>query len=697
MPNATVSLKELFSLKIFHDKLTTIFGKGVLKMFKTVKLVCCALLAMTGCNRTQQEKEVSLIPRSILLAKPDKFAAFLNHLGNRIAYLARNESEIELRVDDLDGNNLIKFPLKMARDVRDFTWAYTGEHILIPQDMNGDENNHVICLNIETGESKDLTPFPGTKSSVVKRSIKYPHEVIIASNKNDRKWFEAYRVNIITGKSSLVFKNNSYANFLFDSNFNLRLVSKILPNGDHEIYLMNRRKPKFFKKIQFEDTKSTFYSHFGEDCRTLYGLDSVGRDKSALVEYDFTTGKSKTLFENPKADVSRFVCDPNTFAPQLAEVEVLKPESFVIDPVIQKDMEYLTEQANGRTLRIVTRNRADDVWLVRFSCPTIPGEYHIYRRDVQNGNPLSLTLLFTERPSLQKYTLQETDPVVIKSRDGMDLVCYLTKSVDFSTTVHRKLIVYVHGGPWARDSWVFSSVNQLLANRGYSILQVNYRGSTGFGKSFINAANGNLAKIRNDILDCTNWAVANRITDQEHIAIMGASFGGYSALAGLTFSPEVFCCGVDVVGPSCWITLLESIPEYWIPYQNMWHRLIGDHRTQEGRALLNLESPIPLVKNIRRPLIIFHGKNDPRVKEREAYQIVEAMKNLKLPVVCVIYPDEGHGFLREQNIKSYLALSEMFLSKYLGGQYEPIHPGELEGSSHDIVAGNSIIRSLQSH
>lgn len=243
----------------------------------------------------------------------------------------------------------------------------------------------------------------------------------------------------------------------------------------------------------------------------------------------------------------------------------------------------------------------------------------------------------------------------------------------------------------SRNCLCLDPETQLFANRGYSVMQINYRGSTGFGKSFQKAGNMSLEKIRNDIIDCVNWAIENGIADKNHIAITGGSFSGYAALAGLAFSPDVFCCGVDIVGPSNWVTTLNTLPKYWGPKLIEWYNLLGDPRTENGLKYLVANSPVTRIHDIKKPLIIFQGKNDPRIKQSESDQIVAVMKENKLPVIYVLYPDEGHGFRRERNNKSCIALTEMFLAKIMGGRCEPVHPGELEGSSHQILEGKELI------
>jgi dipeptidyl aminopeptidase/acylaminoacyl peptidase len=617
----------------------------------------------------------------------------MNHIGDRIAYLARKESEIELCVDDLHGNNLVKFPVKTSRNLFDFVWARTGKHILVPQDKDGDENDHIICFDVENGTSRDLTPFAGAKSIVKKLSKKYPNEVIIICNKDDPKWFDVYRVNIITGESRLVFKNTSYnPNFVFDDNLTLRLASKTQPNGSDTIYLMDGKTPTIFKKIPFEDTKNTEYIIFNSDGKIVYGVDSIGRDKGALIACDVRRKTSKILFESDEADVETFGVDPITFAPQWVAIDYLKPETFVIDETLAADMRYLNEHLQGKKLDIVSRSEDDSTWLVRFFSSNTPMEYFIYKRNACKSKPRALIFLFSTQPSLNKYQLQEKIPVIIKSRDGLDLVCYLTKSVDYTSKAsQRKLLIKVHGGPWMRDKWCFEKEVQLWANRGYSVLQINYRGSTGFGKDFINAANRSLDKIRNDIIDVVNWAIEKGIADQHHIAIIGGSFGGYSTLAGLTSTPDIFCCGIAVAGISNWKTLLDSAPPYWIPQIAELYKLLGDPKTEDGRKMLQEFSPLTYVDNIKRPLLMFQGANDPRVNKRESDQIAKKMKEKGLQVVYVIYPDEGHGCVREQNQKSMIAIEERFLSRVLGGRAEPERPGELTESSHQIIYGREII------
>jgi dipeptidyl aminopeptidase/acylaminoacyl peptidase len=644
-----------------------------------------------------------------LSATPDHFGVEMSDAGDKISYFARKGSDIELRIENSSGKLLRTFSIGEAKGNRigSYAWALTGKHILIEQNNNGDENDHVICFDVTTGKTKDLTPFGSAKSDVVIMSKKHPDEVIVVSNKRDRKWMDAYKINIVTGKVELIYKNDRYSSLLFDNDFKLRAASLTLSNGDHEIYWAKDGKMLLFKRYSYEDSANCGLLHFSADNRTVYSLEAVNRDKSALFAYEtrdidsFVSSPrkrknlklSKVLFQSNLADIDSVYSDPKTFAPQVAVVDYLKPEISILDKAVEKDIQYLKQQRKEMILHISERNAADDTWLVCYTSAKSPTEYHMYRREPKTGSPISLKFLFYSRTDLMKYRLQDKEPIVIKSRDGLDLVCYLTKSADFQTSFKKKMVVLVHGGPWCRDHYGFESDVQLFANRGYSVLQVNYRGSTGFGKKFVNAINGHLQDVRRDIVDGVNWAIKNGIADKDSVAIVGGSFGGYSVLAGLTSTPDVFCCGVDYVGISNWNTFLETVPQYWHPFMICFYKLFGLNSAKKGAKVISDCSPIYSVNNIKKPLIVFQGQHDPRVNKAESEQIVNALKKRNLPVAYVLYPDEGHGFQREPNYKSCTAFTELFLAKILGGKSEPIHHGEFKDSSYKILEGKELLVS----
>jgi dipeptidyl aminopeptidase/acylaminoacyl peptidase len=359
--------------------------------------------------------------------------------------------------------------------------------------------------------------------------------------------------------------------------------------------------------------------------------------------------------------------------PQAASFTYERRHWKILDSSIAPDLEYLETVEDGE-VSVYHRTLDDRKWIVAYLVDDGPVKYYLYDRDTKVAK-----FLFANQARLENLTLAKMHPVIIKSRDGLDLISYYSlppwsdENGDAIPDKPLPMVLVVHGGPWGRDNWGFDSEHQLLANRGYAVLSVNFRGSTGFGKSFVNAGDREWGgKMHNDLIDAVNWSIEKGIADPEKVAIMGASYGGYAALVGLTLTPQVFACGVDVCGISNLVTDLQSIPPYWQPEIEKEFKRIGDYRTEEGREFLMSRSPISYVDKIKRPLLIAHGANDPRVKQNESEQIVRAMKERSIPVTYILYPDEGHGFARPENRLSFYAVAEAFLAKYLGGRYEPI-------------------------
>ena len=365
----------------------------------------------------------------------------------------------------------------------------------------------------------------------------------------------------------------------------------------------------------------------------------------------------------------------------------------ILDEKIKKDFEYLLSLENGE-MDILSRSEDDQYWIISYDFDDKPKRYDIIF--IYNRKEKEATFLFSAKKALENIPLAKTYPVVIESRDGLKLVSYLTLPIleDKGGKPLRPLpmVLSVHGGPWYRDTWGFNRLNQWLANRGYAVLQVNYRGSTGFGKNSINASYKEWGgKMHNDLVDAVKWAIENNIAVPKRIAIFGTSYGGYATLVGLTFTPDLFACGVDVFGPSNLLSSYESMPPYWKTFINFFKKSIGDLTKEEDRKLLMSRSPIYFVDNIKKPLLVVHGANDVRVKKTESDQIVKAMKERGLPVIYILFPDEGHGFVKPENKIAFYAIMEKFLAKYLQGKYEPIRKQELERSSMIILEGKEFI------
>ena len=441
---------------------------------------------------------------------------------------------------------------------------------------------------------------------------------------------------------------------------------------------------------------TTGVAGFTRDGEDFYWLSSLKGDKAGLYRKNFASGEETVIGQHAKANVSQLLVHPTSFRVEAYGANHIQLEWAVVDESVSADFEFLQSELSGE-LQFLNRNAKDDLWIVTRGVAESPNTSYLYRRTDKQ-----LVDLGSDRPELKSYSLHPMNGVVINSRDGLELVSYLTlPNMTSKPEAAREeetpfpMVLLVHGGPWARDGYGFNPSHQWLANRGYAVLSVNFRGSSGFGKEFINA--GDLEwgrRMHDDLIDAVNWAVAQGVADKDRIAIMGGSYGGYAALAGLTFTPETFACGVDIVGPSNLQTLIETIPPYWKSFFENFARRMGDPRTEEGRQLLAERSPLNHVDKICRPLLIAQGANDPRVKQAESDQIVEAMQAKGLPVTYVLYPDEGHGFARPENRLSFYAITEQFLSLHLGGEAEPI--GEaLEPALLEVPEGGEHIPGLK--
>jgi dipeptidyl aminopeptidase/acylaminoacyl peptidase len=398
---------------------------------------------------------------------------------------------------------------------------------------------------------------------------------------------------------------------------------------------------------------------FTADGKSLWLESSAGRDTLSVVKHDLESGKEELIASDPHADAGQVLFNPLTFEVEAVAFNRERVHWKAIDPKVADDLKVLQEGAPGE-LSVVNRDRDLQKWVVSYQADVHPADYYLYDRGAKK-----LTHLFASRPELAKYKLAPMKPVVLRSRDGLELVSYLTLPVGVEAE-KLPLVLMVHGGPWARDSWGFDPQAQWLANRGYAVLSVNYRGSTGFGKKFLHAGDREWAgKMHEDLIDAVNWAVKEGIADPKRVAIFGGSYGGYAALVGATFTPEVFACAVDIVGPSNLVTLLKSIPPYWAPMRKLFSVRVGDIEKEE--EFLKSRSPLFKADRIRIPMLIAQGANDPRVKQAESEQIVEAIRSAGKPVEYLVFPDEGHGFARPENRLKFYAAAEEFLAKYLGG------------------------------
>ncbi|CAG0991272.1 acylaminoacyl-peptidase [Phycisphaerales bacterium] len=666
---------------------------------------------------------VELIPRDVLFGNPDRGGSQLSPDGKWISYLAPVKGVMNIWVapsGDLTKARAITD--EATRGIRQYFWAFDNAHILYSQDQGGDENWKVYSVDVQTGKARDLTPFDDIKgpdgkpimlpsgqplrpaARVEGVSHKFPNHVLVGLNKRDPQLHDVYKVDITTGAMEMIQQNDGYAGFVGDDDFTLRLAVRQTEDGGQEILKADGKGGfEVWQKVPQADALTTSPAGFDKSGKFAYLIDSREGNTARLTRVEISTGKAEVVASDDSADADNVLAHPTERTIQAVSFEYDRTKWKVLDKAIQADLDYLKTVANGEVI-IGSRTLDDAHWLVSFVMDDGPVRLYRYDRDPSKpGTAGKATFLYTNRAKLEGKPLAKMHPVVIKARDGMNLVSYLTLPVgSFKATEGTPrpsqalpMVLFVHGGPWARDSWGYNPYHQWLANRGYAVLSVNFRGSTGFGKSFVNAGDMQwAANMHNDLLDAVDWAVKNGIADKSKVAIMGGSYGGYATLAGLTFTPDVFACGVDIVGPSNLVTLLNSIPPYWAPLIEMMTSRVGDHRTEDGRKFLASRSPLTFADKITRPLLIGQGANDPRVKQAESDQIVSAMQGRNIPVTYVVFPDEGHGFQRPENSMAFNAVVETFLAQNLGGRAQPVG-GDVSNSTAQILSGGESIPGLK--
>ena len=647
----------------------------------------------------------TIIPKQVLFGNPEKTALKISLDGSKLSFLAPVNDVLNVFVADVDNpNEATQVTNDTNRGIRSYGWCYNKDFLFYLQDEGGDEDWHVYVTNLKTKKVVNVTPFKKSCARIVSVSHKHENKIIIACNKRIKEFFDLYELDLTTLELKLHYKNEKeFSNFLLDNDYRIRFAEKSDPDGGRTIYQMDLDlKETKFLKVKYEDSLGTFLICLNKSQDTLYYCDSSQTNTSALYSYDLHSKKKKLIFNDKKSDISNFIADRKLEKLRAVITDYFKPEVHILDESLKEDWTFLQKELNSTFFDIVSQDLNDSTWIICLFQDNYPASYYIF--DKANK---TLKFLFNVKPKLEKFSseLVKMHPVIIKSRDGLDMVSYLSlpkecteDSNTFDKNISKKikkqvpLILSVHGGPNSRDSWGLRPDVQWLTNRGYAVLQVNYRGSTGFGKDFVSKASGEWgAKMHDDLIDAVNWAIENNITTKDQVAIFGGSYGGYSTLVGLTFTPEVFACGVDIVGPSNLVTVMRSIPPYWKPFYERFKLMIGgDPETEEGRKFLDSRSPFHFADKITKPLLIAQGANDPRVKQAESDMMVDAMKKHKIPVTYVLYPDEGHGFAKPENRIAFYAIAEKFLAKILKGKSEEIKD-ELKNSSAQILEGEDFL------
>ena len=613
-----------------------------------------------------------LIPRDILFGNPERTNPKLSPDGKYLAYIAPDEKNVlQVWVRTLGEKDDRQVTVDKKRGIRIYFWTYNQEQLIYLQDADGDENFHLYQVNIQSNIVRDLTPFQGVKAQVVDLNHNCPDQILVGMNLKNPQSFDVYLINLNNG--AVEFNTHNPGNIISwtaDAQFQVRAAIASTEDGGSDLFYRETTEKSWKTMRHWGPNEEGGPILFSDDGKILYISGNHDANAQRLLALDLACRQEQVVAEDPQYDISGIITHPTTCTIEAVGFYKDKLEWQILDESIVADFEFLKAAQKGE-FRIVDRTLDDLNWLVAYFTDDGPIYYYTYDRTAKTTK-----FLFTNQPELEGLKLAPMEPISYAARDGLTLHGYLTKPVGVSAPTSAVLLV--HGGPWARDTWGYRAQAQWLANRGYVVLQVNFRGSTGYGKDFLNAGNREWgAKMHDDLVDGVNWLVEKGIANKDKIAIMGASYGGYSTLVGLTFTPEVFAAGVDIVGPSSLITLTQTIPPYWEPLKKQFFYRVGNLETEPD--FLQSRSPLFFVDKIQKPLLIGQGANDPRVKESESEQIVKAMEDAGKPVEYVLYKDEGHGFARPENRLHFYAIAEEFLAKYLGGKFEPV--GSIEGHS----------------
>ena len=681
--------------------------RSALLLATSGSLVACAAMAaekpMTASPAapsvaaTPMPINAPLIPREALFGNPTRTAGQISPDGKWLSWMAPWNGTLNVYVAPVGDPAAARRLTNITdRPPASYFWAPDSRSVMYIRDKGGDENFLLYGVNVASGAETTLTPFEKTRVQIVGASTIQKDKVLIGLNNRDPRYHDVHLLDLNTGKTTLVMRNDAYAGFLADNNLTLRMATRRNEQGGTDFFPVVNGKvaDKPVESTTLDDALSTNPAGFTTDGKTLYWIDSRGRDTAALYAQDVATGKRTLIAENARADLGGTLRDPVTGEVKAYSVNYLRNEWTALDPKVQASFDFLRGKLQG-DWGVQSGTDDDARWIVWNDPLTAPTRTYVYDRKAG-----TLTPFYTGRPELVGAPLQPMYPREIKARDGLTLPSYLTlppgsdSNADGVPDRPVPMVMLVHGGPWGRDGYGFNSAHQWLANRGYAVMSVNFRASTGFGKAFTNA--GNKAwrtSMQDDLADALAWAVKQGITTQDKAAIMGGSYGGYAVLANLAFYPGRFACGVDIVGPSNLETLLKTIPPYWVPIVRQFHDRMGNPNTPEGLAALKEMSPLYAADKINRPLLIGQGANDPRVNKAESDQIVAAMEKANIPVTYVLFPDEGHGFRKPANNIAFNAVAENFLAPCLGGRAEPIGDA-LSKSSAQIVTGGEHVKGL---
>ena len=606
-----------------------------------------------------QAQAAKQIPLRDFFKNPDQAAHALSPDGQYLAWLAPWESRRNIYVRPLAGGPATRVTAETARDIAGFGWKGSNR-LIYGKDFGGDENFHIVSVDRKGEGLKDLTPGEKVKANVVDPLIDDDDHIIVSHNRRDAKVFDVFRVNVNTGEEKLIAQNpGNITGWKTDHDGKLRVATTT--DGVNTSLLYRDKEDASFKPIlttNFKETLSPLFFTF--DNRKLYVASNRGRDKSAIYVFDPVSAKEgELLVEHPNVDVSGLNYSRKRKVLTNATWVTWKTDRKFFDKETEVMWRDVEAKLPGYELAFTSSNRAEDKFIVAAFSDKTRGKRYLYDKATKK-----LDLIADVSPWLPENELADMKPIQYKSRDGLTIHGYLTLPKGVAAK-NLPVVINPHGGPWYRDTWGFNPEVQFLANRGYAVLQMNFRGSTGYGREFWAASFKQWGlKMQDDVTDGVQWLIKEGIADPKRVAIYGGSYGGYTTLAGLAFTPDLYAAGVDYVGVSNLMTFMKSIPPYWKPYLEMFAEMVGDMEKEE--AMLKAASPVFSADKIKAPLLIAQGAKDPRVAKAESDQMVEAMKKRGVEVEYIVKDNEGHGFQNEENRFEFYEAMERFLKKHLG-------------------------------
>jgi dipeptidyl aminopeptidase/acylaminoacyl peptidase len=618
-----------------------------------------------------------LVPRDVLFGNPEKLSPRISPDGTRLAWLApdsKNVMQVWVRTIGKTDDRAMTSDAK--RGIRQFQWAPSGTMLIYAQDIEGDENWHLYGADLAGAPVRDLTPFQNVRAEWVGSQPGIADQVLVSLNLRDRKVADVYRLTLSSGALVLDTQNpGDVVHFFADAALRVRAAQVSLPSGGIEVRVRDGERAEWRTLVKGAPDDAIQFNAFSADGKSVSLWTSAGQDTARLVLRRLADGRETVIASSDETDAGDVLFDPIRHTVQAVAFAAGRNQWTVVDAKVKDDFAGIARLHDG-DFAVIDRDARDRTWLVSFSSDRGPISYWAWDRTAKKGS-----FLFVHQPKLDGLPLSEMKYVVIRSTDGLKLHSFLTLPAD-TPPRNLPMVVLVHGGPWMRQAWGYNATAQWLANRGYAVLQLNYRGSSGYGKKFVSASFKEWGKkMQSDLLDGVAWAVQEGIADAKRVAIFGASYGGYAVLSALAFTPTTFACGVDIVGPSNLRSFIQSIPPYWKPLRAMFDVRVGNIDDPQDEQLLRDASPLYRADQITRPLLIGQGAKDPRVKANESEQIVEAIAQRHGRVTYVLYSDEGHGFARPPNRIDFHARAEAFLAGCLGGRLEPLDGQRYPGST----------------